>query len=160
MNYSKNMLLVKGIVRWSGNGKATFKLIPLSDDCPFLEAVFDPDDLALGLIGKFKKSEYEMVPALDEDGEPKKKKKAVTEGGIPIKLERRMLEKWNEWEILTKEEIVSFIKMVAINADTFDVESWFNKAEADNKRKEEETTTASLPAANLKATVTENPMVN
>lgn len=125
MNQFKNMLLVKGTVNWTGRKKATFKMIPLTNDCPFLEGIFDPDSLALGLIGKFKKSEYEMIPALDENGDPEKKKKIVKEGEVPFKIERRLLEKWNEHEILTKDEIINFIDMFAINATTFDYKAFF-----------------------------------
>lgn len=147
MTNLKSMLLVKGTVRWTGNKKATFKMIPLTDTCPYLEAVFDPEHMALGLVGKFKKSNYEMVPSLDPNGELMPKKKKVKDGEFPYKQERRVVESWNEYEILTKEEILEFVKMFAANSETFDIEFFFQPIK-------ENTAPANRPVE-MKATVTE-----
>lgn len=159
MTNSKNMLLVKGTVNWTGRKKATFKMIPLTGECPYIEGIFDPDSMALGLIGKFKKSEYEMVPVLDENGDPEKKKKIVKEGEVPFKIERRLLEKWNEYELLTKEEIIAFIDMFAVNADSFDYKFFFEKATEDNKNTTNtvlDMKPAPKQAVEMKATVTQD----
>jgi hypothetical protein len=153
-NY-KNMLLVKGTVNWTGNKKATFKMIPLTNDCPFIEAVFDPEHMALGLVGKYKKESYDMVPTLDKNGDLQPKKKVVKPGEFPYMQEKRLIATWNEHEILTKEEILSFIEMFAINSKEFDVEFFFNPIK--------ENTAPAVHKTELKmtATVTENePVVN
>lgn len=160
MNQFKNMILVRGTVNWTGKKKATFKMIPLTNECPYIEGIFDPDSMAFGLIGKFKKSEYEMVPCLDENGDPEKKKKIVKEGEVPFKIERRLLEKWNEYELLTEEEIITFIDMFAINATTFDYKFFFKKAAEDAKANVTNTVLDIKPApkerVEMKATVTQD----
>lgn len=125
MSNLQSMILVKGTVNWTGTKKATFKMIPTTLDCPYLEAIFDREHMALGLVGKYKKSNYEMVPTLDKNGDFMPKKKKLKEGEFPFQQEKRQVESWNEYEILTKTEIMDFIKLFAINADTFDVEQFF-----------------------------------
>lgn len=129
MNQFKNMLLVKGTISHEGNKKATFKMIPITSDCPYMEAMYHPIYRGFGIVGKFKKSSYEMVPALSKEGELVPKKKKVRSGEFPFMQERRLVEAWNEYEILTKEEILSFIKMFAVNSDSFDVEPFLKEPE-------------------------------
>lgn len=142
----KSMLLVKGTVNWSGNKKATFKMIPLSLDCPYIEAIFDPDHLALGIVGKYKKSNYDMVPTLNKDGDLVPKKKKCKPGEFPFQQEKRLVEQWNEHEILTKEEICNFIEMFAVNSETFNYKFFFEPIK--------ENTAPDAPVE-LKATVTQ-----
>lgn len=147
MTNFNSMLLVKGTVNWTGTKKATFKMIPLTTDCPYIEAIFDPEHLALGIVGKHKKENYDMVPALNSDGDMVPKKRKVKPGEFPYKQEKRLIESWNEHEILTKEEILNFIKMFAVNADNFDVEFFFNPIV--------ENTSPSTSAPTMTATVTD-----
>lgn len=156
MTQFKNMLLVKGTVNWTGTKKATFKMIPLTNDCPFIEGIFDPEALVLGLIGKYKKNGYDMLPSLDANGDPERKKKLVKDGEIPFKLERRMMEKWNEHEILTREEIENFINMFAVNADSFDYKAFFTPVHENQKIHTIVSTTPDSPSpVEMKATVTQ-----
>ena len=141
----KSMLLVRGTVNWTGTKKATFKMIPLTSDCPYIEAVFDPEQLALGLVGKNKKSNYEMVPTLDKNGDFIPKKRKVKEGEFPFMQEKRQVETWNKHEILTKSEILKFVEMFAVNAHEFDIEFFFEPIKEN---------TAPAETAALKATVT------
>lgn len=159
MTNTQSMLLVKGTISWEGKKKATFKLIPLTSDCPYMEVLYHPVYLGLGIVGKFKKESYEMVPALDKDGNFVPKKKKIEPGEFPYRQERRLIEAWNEYEILTKEEIVSFIKLVAVNAETFDIEPFFVKAEeASNNLVEVKTEVKADVKVEMKATVTEKPV--
>lgn len=151
----QSMLLVKGTVNWTGNKKATFKMIPITNDCPYIEAVFDVDNKALGIVGRFKKQNYDMVPSLNKDGDLQKKKRPVKPGEFPFQQEKRLVETWNEHEILTKEEILKFIEMFAVNAREFDVEFFFQPIV--------ENTAPESPAGivvDMKATVTETQPVN
>lgn len=144
----QSMLLVKGTVNWTGTKKATFKMIPITSDCPYIEAVFDVDNKALGIVGKHKKSNYDMVPTLNKEGDLVPKKRKVNPGEFPYCQEKRLVEQWNEHEILTKEEILNFIQMFAVNATTFDVEFFF-------KPIVENTAPETAVPVSMKATVTE-----
>lgn len=152
MSQFKNMLLVKGTISHEGNKKATFKMIPLTNDCPYMEAMYHPIYRGFGIVGKFKKSSYEMVPALNKEGDLVPRKRKTREGEFPFMQERRLVENWNEWEILTKEEILGFIKMFAINADTFDVEPFFKEPDPVVTTPEIKAEPANKPE--MKATVT------
>jgi len=153
MTQFNNMLLVRGTVSHEGNKKATFKMIPLTKDCPYMEALYHPIYRGFGIVGKFKKSSYEMVPAL-EKGEFIPKKKNIREGEFPFIQERRLVEAWNEYEILTKEEILNFIKMFAVNADSFDVEPFMKEPEPTVITPEIKAEPVKQVVAPLKATVT------
>lgn len=158
MTNFKSMMLVRGYESFTGTQKATFRMIPVSNDCPYIEAVFDTTNMVLGIIGKFKKSNYEMVPVLNKEGDLVPKKRKIKEGEFPFCQEKRMIESWNEYQIVTKEEILEFVKMFAVNADTFDVEPVFAKALEDLA---ERTKKVPVPErVELKATVTEKELVN
>ena len=68
------MMLVSG--NW-GPYK-TFKMIPVSTECPYIEAIFDPSSKILAVISKEKKPTYHMVPKLDDNGDQ-----------IPMKVGKR-----------------------------------------------------------------------
>ena len=59
----KNMLLVNSTFR---NAKS-FTLIPVSNDSPYVEAMFDPTSGILAVISKVMKQSYHMVPKLDDE---------------------------------------------------------------------------------------------
>ena len=129
MTQFKNMMLVKGTVSHDGKSRATFKMIPLTAGCPYLEVIYHPIYRGLGMVLTHKKNAYEMIPSLDKEGNPIPKKKKVQQGEYPYVQERRMLENWHENVILTKEEMDVFINMFAINADSFDKEQFMKEPE-------------------------------
>ena len=101
------------------NQKKSFKLIPISLDCPYVEAIFDPAQKILAIIGKEKKQTYHMLPALDKEGNIITKTRKVKEGETLYKQERRLVESWSEYYIESHNEIAEFIKMFAINSDSY-----------------------------------------
>jgi hypothetical protein len=130
MTNTKSMLLIKGTVEFERTSRATFKMIPVTKDCPYLEVIYHPIYLGLGVVGKYKKKEYTMIATLDKEGNPIPKKKKLAPGENPVLMERRLNDAWHEYVIITKEEMTSFIEMFAINADSFDYKSFFPKEEA------------------------------
>lgn len=111
-----NMLLVSSY--WGEN--KSFKLIPATSECPYTESMYDPTTNILVVIGKDKKSSLHMVAKLDESGDPIETKVKPRKNGKNYKEERKTIETFQEYYILEKPEQESFIRMFAINADTFD----------------------------------------
>lgn len=96
-------------------GQKSFRLMPVSKDCPYTEGLYDPNSKVLVLISVLKKESFHMVPRMDDDGNamPTKDRKDV-------KKERKLLETFTEYYITEKVEIEEAIKDHAVNADTFD----------------------------------------
>lgn len=121
---NKSMMLVTG--SW-GNNK-TFKLIPVTPDCPYNEAIFDRDSKVLALIGKEKKQSMHMVAKLNDMGDVQRLKVGKRENGKDYSEERKTLETYYEYYIENPEEIVSVVNLFAINADTFDFNQYMEAA--------------------------------
>jgi len=66
----QNMMLVTSSFR---NAKS-FTMIPVSNDSPYVEAMYDPASGILAVISKVMKQSYHMVAKLDDDGQPIKLK--------------------------------------------------------------------------------------
>ena len=62
----KSMMLVQAT--WQD--KQTFRLIPISDSCPYVECIFDPGTKVFVIISKIKRTSLQMLPKLDEYGQP------------------------------------------------------------------------------------------
>jgi hypothetical protein len=113
---TKSMMLVTS----SWGTKKTFKMIPVDTDAAFNEAIYDVDSKVLAVIGRQKKESMHMVAKLNEWGDPVVMKIGKRNNGKEYAEERKTLETFYEYYIENQEEIVDFIKMVAVNADTFD----------------------------------------
>lgn len=124
MEYGKNMLLITSY--WSD--KDTFKLIPITDDCPYSEAIYDPATTLLVVIGKTSKENFQMVPRLDEDGNPMPVKKPRANGKT-YKEQRTTLSVLHEYYIVDKDEQESFIKAFAVNEKHYDYNRFLRNIE-------------------------------
>lgn len=113
------MLLITSAMQ----GQKTFKLMPISTDCPFNEGIFMPEGRVLVMMSKEKKESVHMLPRLDENGDPVKTKTARM-NGKSYKEHRVHLETYTEHYLAEKEEVINLVKMVAVNADTFDFEKY------------------------------------
>jgi hypothetical protein len=109
-----SMMLIKS--EW--NGKPSFRAIPVSGGCPYVECIFDPESKVFVIISKTKRNTLQMLPKLDEYGTP------VT-GTKGNKQERHKLEVFQEYYISDAESIADLIKLVAVNKD-FDYLSFMN----------------------------------
>lgn len=117
----KQMMLITS--SWK-NGR-TFKMIPTTDDCPYVECIFDPQLKILAVIGKNKKETFHMVPRLDANGDPELRKSPKSPDKI-AKEERRTLETYQEYYLEEVSEVGKFVEHFAVNADTFDYKQYLN----------------------------------
>jgi hypothetical protein len=119
-NIGQNMLLITSSFR----GVKSFNLVAVSDDCPYIEAMFDPASGILAVISKVRKETYTMLPRLTATGEPEKLKAPNKETGKVFKEQRVKLNTFSEFYMSEKEEIENFIDMFAINAGSYDYKSF------------------------------------
>jgi hypothetical protein len=113
---NKSMMLITGT--WA-NGK-TFKMIPVTPDSPYNEAIFDPEAKVLALIGKEKKQSLHMLAKLNEFGDPQPMKIGRRSNGKDYAEERKTIETYYEYYVESPEEIKNIISLLALNADSFD----------------------------------------
>jgi hypothetical protein len=117
----QNMMLVGSSFR---NAKS-FTMIPVSNDSPYTEAMFDPTSGILAVISKVMKQSYHMVPKLDDDGNPMRLKAPNKQTGKTVKEERRLVDTFSEFYLSDKKDIEDFINIFAINASSYDYQQFF-----------------------------------
>ena len=98
----------------------TFVLIPTSDDCPYVECIYEPTGMTMFLLSKNKKQSYKMLPKLNDNGYPERLKMQTRDDGKDFKEERRLLETFHEIIISGRESIEEFVEAMASNSATFD----------------------------------------
>ena len=116
----KSMMLVQAT--WQD--KQTFRLIPISDSCPYVECIFDPGTKVFVIISKIKRTSLQMLPKLDEYGQPVAGSKGQRE-------ERHKLDVFQEFYIEDKIAVKDLLHLFAINAKTFDFEAFMSEKEED-----------------------------
>ena len=114
----KTMMLVEST--WQ-EGK-TFKMMPISNDCPYVECIFDPTSKVFVVISKVTKTSLHMLPKLDEYG------KAIS-GNKGAKQDRKSIDTFQEYYIEDVKTIKEITDYFAINAKKFDTDK-FTKARA------------------------------
>ena len=117
----QNMMLVTSSFR---NAKS-FTMIPVSNDSPYVEAMYDPASGILAVISKVMKQSYHMVTKLDDDGQPLKLRTPNPQTGKTVKEERRLVDTFSEFYLADALDIEQFIHLFAINASTFDYKAFF-----------------------------------
>jgi len=115
----KTMMLVEST--WQ-EGK-TFKMMPISNDCPYVECIFDPTSKVFVVISKVTKTSLHMLPKLDEYG------KAIS-GNKGAKQDRKSIDTFQEYYIEDVKTIKEITDYFAINAKKFDTDK-FTKAKTD-----------------------------
>lgn len=120
MQVGQNMMLVNSSFR---NAKS-FTLIPVSNDSPYVEAMFDPSSGILAVISKVMKQSYHMLPKLDDTGQPQRLKTPNPQTGKTFKEERRLVDTFSEFYLSDKDDIDLFISMFAVNVDSFDYKKY------------------------------------
>jgi hypothetical protein len=127
---SKSMMLITST--W-GKSK-TFRLIPVTKDSIYNEAIFDLDNKVLALISKEKKQTMHMLPKLNEFGDVQYLKVGKRANGKEFSEERKLVETFYEYYVENVEEVVEFVKAFAINADTFNYQQYIDaKSETVNQ---------------------------
>lgn len=119
---SSSMMLVTS--NWGE--KKTFKMLPTSVDCPYNEVIFDPEAKILAVIGKEKKQSLHMLAKLNDMGDPMMLKVGKRENGKEYAEERKLLESYYEYYIQEPEEVKEFILLTAVNATTFDFDTYLS----------------------------------
>lgn len=115
----KTMMLVEST--WQDT--KTFKMIPISNDCPYVECIFDPLSKVFVIISKVTKTSLHMLPKLDEYG------KAMS-GNRGAKQERRSIDTFQEYYIEDTKDIKAIVDYFAINDTRFNID-FFTKKESD-----------------------------
>lgn len=102
------------------NGQESFKVIPLVENCPYVEMIYDPEASMLVIISKIIKDAYHMIPKMDDKGDivPTKNRKSPDK---TYAEERRLVQSFQEYYLYKKEEVRDIIAKFAINADNFDL---------------------------------------
>ncbi len=109
----KSMMLVKS--SWQEN--QTFRLIPITDNCPYVECIFDPGTKVFVIISKTTKQSLHMLPKLDDYGQ-------VITGTKGTKQDRHKIEVFQEFYIENAEAITEIVEHFAINAKKFNYKSF------------------------------------
>lgn len=111
----QNMMLISSSFR----GVKSFNLIAVTEDCPYVEGMYDPSSGILVVISKTMKETFTMLPRLDEAGNPQKLKFPNKETGKVIKEQRISVKTFSEFYITNKDEIENFLAIFAVNFDNF-----------------------------------------
>jgi hypothetical protein len=123
----KSMILVQST--WQE--AQTFRMIPISESCPYVECIFDPGTKVFVVILKITKTALHMLPKLDEYG------LAVT-GSKGTKQDRNKIDVFQEFYLEDKAGITDIIEHFAINAKKFDYKSFMEvKSEEISETKKE-----------------------
>ena len=102
----------------------TFKMIPVTPDCVYNEAIFDLDSKVLALISKEKKESLHMVAKVNEWGDVVPMKIGKRSNGKDYAEERKSLETFYEYYIEDIDEIKDIVSMFAVNAESFNISSF------------------------------------
>ena len=103
-----NMMLVTGY--WQNTD--TFKMIPITEDCPYSEVIYDPNTTLLVVISKIAKTNFQMIPRLDDNGNQVRASKKK-DNGNPFKEQRTTIDVFTEYYIVEKEEQETFVDLYA-----------------------------------------------
>ena len=95
----------------------TFRMIPISESCPYVECIFDPGTKVFVVILKITKTALHMLPKLDEYGI------AIT-GAKGTKQDRNKIDVFQEFYLEDQVGITDIIEHFAINAKKFDYKSF------------------------------------
>jgi hypothetical protein len=115
---NKSMMLITST--WGADAQKTFKLIPVTQDAPFNEGIYDADSKVLALISKQKKESMHMLPRLNEFGDLTPMKIGKRPNGKEYAEERKTLETFYEYYVENVEEIKYLLESLAVNSDSFD----------------------------------------
>lgn len=108
------------------NGHNTFRLIPVSNDAPYVECIYDVTSGLFVIIGKVTKTTLHMLPKLDDNGDPMGTA-ALRPNGRNVKEERVSSETFQEYYLDNKLDIKDLVIYLGINAEEFDFEPILNQ---------------------------------
>jgi hypothetical protein len=109
----KSMILVQS----SWQETQTFRMIPITESCPYVECIYDPGTNVFVVILKTTKTTLHMLPKLDEYG------MAIT-GAKGTKQDRNKIDVFQEFYLEDQAGIIDIIELFAVNAKKFDYKSF------------------------------------
>jgi len=109
----KSMILVQS----SWQETQTFRMIPITESCPYVECIYDPGTNVFVVILKTTKTTLHMLPKLDEYG------MAIT-GSKGTKQDRNKIDVFQEFYLEDQAGIIDIIELFAVNAKKFDYKSF------------------------------------
>lgn len=109
------------LVQSTWNDKQTFRMIPITESCPYVECIMDPDTKVFVIISKIRKTSLHMLPKLDEYGQ-------AVAGTKGMKQERHKIEVFQEFYVEDASAIDEVIKQFAVNAKKFDYKKFMTPA--------------------------------
>lgn len=95
------------------NEKQTFRMLPITMECPFNEVIFDPEQKVLAVVSKDSKEKPMMMPRLNDRGDLVQTKRANGEQGW--QEQRVIMNSYYEYYIEDVNDIKNFVKLFAIN---------------------------------------------
>lgn len=101
------------LVNSTFNNHKTFKLIPISEDAPYIEAIYDRESKVMVIISNKTKTALHMLPKLDETGMPSMIQKGALAG--KQKQERKQIEVFVEYYIEEESDMKNIIDTLASN---------------------------------------------
>jgi len=98
-------------------GMETFRMIPLTKECPYIEVIYDPKSETLAIISKELKDKPQMLVKLNDKGEAIHLKSSTPEKPAMAE-ERRMIPAYYEYYINSKTEILTFLDYFSVSIST------------------------------------------
>lgn len=98
-------------------GQASFRMIPVTKTCPYLEAIYLPDRQILVLLSPHKKDTISALDDFDKIEDKNTVKNLYKEQFI--NKEHFIMEAWHEYQITNIKEIIFFVSQCAVNGEDF-----------------------------------------
>jgi hypothetical protein len=121
----KNMMLIGALVATEQGNMLSFRLVPITQDCPYLECQFDIHKGVLSVILKDTIIERGMVPRLDQNGEPQLRPGRPVKDKPEYQMHKVEQVVQHIFHILFPPEIEEFIELFAINSETYNWRRFF-----------------------------------
>ena len=120
----KNMLIISTFDRF---GKKTFGLIPVEENCPYVEAIYLPMTKSLVVMSKVQHDTFQLFPRLNDNGDiaPAKNRS----NGATYREERKALKVFYEYTLTNEEDILMFINFFAVNGKDFQIGKYVEEGE-------------------------------
>jgi hypothetical protein len=89
----------------------TFRMMPITNDCPYNEVIYDPTTNVLAIISKEFKQKPQMLPKM------KSTNMVSTAFGSDQEYVREMMDTYYEYYMDDTDDIKGFIEYFALNSD-------------------------------------------
>lgn len=122
------------LVQATWNDKQTFRMIPIADNCPYVECIMDPDTKVFVIISKITKTTLHMLPRLDDNGDPMATK-IKRANGRTVREERAKIETFQEFYVEDMAAVHELVNLFAVNAKSFDIKKFLPEVVEEKPKK-------------------------